>query len=144
MKTYNNPFSLAIDNFLNQNVSEAFGLDNIAFRPAVNFKEDSHKFIYEVALPGIEKENIKLEIDKNVLKISAVRSSESESGQEDTTEKKYIRREFNYSKFERQIHLPETSNTESISAGYEKGILTISIDKKEEAIDNGPISIKIS
>lgn len=144
MKTYNNnPLSLAIDNFFNQNLSDVFGVDVMAHRPAVNMREEADKHILEVAVPGISKEDINIQVDKNILTISAESKMEKDEST-DTDDKKYIRREFNYSKFERTFHVPETANLESISANYDAGVLTVTIGKKEEAVDNGPINIKVS
>lgn len=143
MKTYNNPLSLAIDNFFNQNLSDVFGVDVLPNRPAVNMKEEADKHILEIAVPGVAKEDINIEIDKNMLKISAETKTEKDEST-DADDRKYIRREFNYSKFERSFHVPESANLEAITANYDAGVLFVTIGKKEEAVDNGPINIKVS
>ena len=97
--------------------------------PAVNIKETDTSFGIELAAPGKTKEDFNIEIDHNVLTISSETKSENEE-----TQGKYTRKEFNYSSFRRAFTLPETVNTENINATYENGVLNVALPKKEEAL----------
>lgn len=152
MRTYSNPFGQAIDQFLNQSLSDVFGVDVVSGRPSVNIREESDKHILELAVPGVPKEDIAINIEQGKLVISAdhkmqeTTENKSESEEpiaQDRNNKKYTRREFNYDAFKRSFHLPNTADRNTISAKYTDGILRIEIAKKEEAVDNGPINIEV-
>lgn len=102
-----------------------------AVMPAVNVKETDTAFMLEVAVPGMKKDDFNIELDGNTLTIS----SESKIEKEETSEdEKYTRKEFSYSSFRRAFTLPEDElDTENISAGYEDGILKVTLPKLEEA-----------
>lgn len=96
--------------------------------PSVNVKEDDAKFLLEVAAPGLQKENFKVELDDNLLTISAEQKTENAETDEKT---KFTRKEFSYTSFKRSFTLDEeTVDAEHIEAKYENGILNISIPKK--------------
>ena len=98
--------------------------------PAVNIQETEDSFSVEVAAPGKTKEDFNIELDNDVLTISS-----EEKKEEETTDKKgrYTRKEFSYSNFKRAFSLPETVDSEKISAVYNSGVLEITLPKKEEA-----------
>lgn len=96
--------------------------------PAVNIKDREDSFLVELAAPGKKKEDFKLELDNDMLKISSEEKQESVSENE-----KFTRKEFGYKAFERAFTLPETVDNGKISASYEDGILKVEIPKKEEA-----------
>jgi HSP20 family protein len=103
---------------------------SLATVPAVNIREDENGFAVELAAPGKEKSDFKINLDNNVLSIS----SESKQENEEKDEKgRYTRREFSYSSFQRSFVLPNSVDGEKISASYENGVLHINIPKKEEA-----------
>ncbi|MBK0383447.1 Hsp20/alpha crystallin family protein [Pedobacter sp. SD-b] len=106
--------------------------------PSVNVSETEDHFFLELAAPGMKKEDFKINVDKDVLKISAeVKSEETEEN------KKFNRKEFNYSSFVRSFNLPELIDHSKIDASYADGILNISIAKKEEAkFQSREISVK--
>lgn len=92
--------------------------------PAVNVAETQDAFKLEVAVPGFKKEDFKIEIDGNRLKISG----ESKSEREDK-EEKLMRREFSYQQFSRWFTLPENVHPDKISAQYTDGILLVNLPK---------------
>lgn len=98
--------------------------------PAVNFKETEDGFEIEMAVPGLKKEDFKIDLDHNLLTISAEDKSETSDKDEDG---RYTRREFNYRSFKRAFTLPETSDADKIQASYQEGVLSVQIPKKEEA-----------
>ena len=108
--------------------------------PAVNVKETDNEFMIEVAAPGLDKKDFKVDVDNNVLSIS----SEKEYKGEEKEEGRYMRREFGYATFSRSFSLPEAVDAEKIKAKHKDGILMITIPKKEEAKRKPPKQIEIS
>jgi len=107
--------------------------------PKVNVSEDKDMFTLLMALPGLDKSEINLSVERDVLTISR-KSGESES--KDPVN--FSRREFDFGSFERKFRLPDTVATEKISAVMENGVLKVIFPKKDEAIEKGPVEIKIS
>lgn len=139
MSTYSNPLNTAIDHFLNHSLNEVFGMNFSTNHPAVNISEDKEFHHLELAVPGVPKDDITMKIDGNKLIVKAKKEEGEEKKSED-----FIRREFNYKQFSRSFTIPETADINKVTASYDAGILKVSIAKKEEAIDKGPIDIKIS
>ena len=108
-------------------------------RPAVNIVEEKDGFNIEMAVPGLNKTDFNIDLDRNILTISASREEENN---EDNVN--YRRREFNYWNFSRSFTIGDKINAEKIKADYNDGILNITLPKKEEAKDKGPKAIKIS
>ena len=104
--------------------------------PAVNVKEDEKSFIIELAVPGIKKQDLNIELDNNKLSIS----NEKESSKLEEKEK-YTRREFVYSKFQRTFNLPKNVDEKNIAGDYKDGILTVTIPKIKERNLTKKISI---
>jgi HSP20 family protein len=99
--------------------------------PAVNVKETDDAFELEVAAPGMNKQDFKVELDNNLLVISAYKEHKNEEQDENGN---FARREFNYQSFTRTFSLPERLvKGDEISAKYHDGILYISVPKTEEA-----------
>lgn len=109
--------------------------------PAVNIKETEEGYAIEMAAPGMNKDDFKVDLDHNLLTISA--ETKSEESDKDA-EGKYTRREFNYRSFKRTFTLPETADGEKIHAAYKEGVLAIDIPKKEEAKPKPAKLIEIS
>ena len=109
--------------------------------PAVNIQESDDNFMVEVAAPGKTRNDFHIELDNDVLTISAEEKKETE-----TTGKngRYTRKEFSYSNFKRAFSLPETVNNEKIAASYENGVLVINLPKKDEAKVQAKRMIEIS
>ena len=99
--------------------------------PAVNVKETNDDFMIEVAVPGMKRDDFKVELDNNVLTIS---SSKEDSREEKARHGEYTRREFSYQSFQRSFSLPESRvDGGKISAKYTDGILYVTVPKREEA-----------
>lgn len=106
--------------------------------PAVNIAETENQFQIELAVPGLKKEDFKINLEKNVLSVSAEKKSENvEEG------KKYSKREYNYTSFIRSFTLPESVDHSKIEAEYVDGILKLNVAKREEAkIQTREIAVK--
>lgn len=107
--------------------------------PKVNIKETADSFIVEMAVPGMNKSDFKIDLDNELLSISTELAENKEH--DDVT---YTRREFGYSSFKRTFNLPETVNDSGIKATYENGILQVILPKKEEAKQKPVRTIEIS
>ncbi|MBZ9630827.1 Hsp20/alpha crystallin family protein [Salegentibacter sp. LM13S] len=109
--------------------------------PAVNIQETEDDFSVEVAAPGMAKEMFNIELDNDVLTISSEDKKEKE-----TTENngRFTRKEFSYSNFKRAFSLPDSVNSEKISASYKDGVLVIDLPKREEAKVQAKRMIEIS
>lgn len=110
-----------------------------ATAPSVNIAEDEKSFKFELAAPGLEKKDFKVETDNGTLTISSEKEKESKEDREN-----YRRREFSYSCFSRSFQLPENSLPEKIEAKYENGVLRLTLPKKEMTISKPKKEIKIS
>lgn len=93
--------------------------------PAVNVKETEKSYEVELAAPGLSKKDFNVTAEDGTLTISSEKEEEKEE-----KGKSYTRKEFNYSSFSRSFTLPENANEEDIKAGYEDGILKLSVAKK--------------
>ena len=95
--------------------------------PAVNIREDDKNYNIELAVPGMDKKDLKIDINEDVLTISSESKHENEEDRDG-----YKRKEFSYSSFARTFYIPENINRDKIEAGYKDGILTVSLPKQEE------------
>jgi HSP20 family protein len=107
--------------------------------PPVNVKETPEAFHLELAVPGLYKEHVDINLDGNLLTISGKHEEKSNEEKE-----KYTRREFSFSSFSRTFTLPENVNAEKISAELKDGVLKVNLPKMEEAKQKGPKSIQVS
>jgi HSP20 family protein len=96
--------------------------------PAVNITEHKNEYKVELAVPGMKKDDFKIDVDGNMLTISSEKEESSEE-----KEKRFTRKEYSYSSFSRSFTLPEEINLDKIEAKYEDGILKLSLPRREEA-----------
>ena len=113
-----------------------FFSNNASSMPAVNIREDDKNYILDLAVPGIDKKDLKIDMNEDVLTISSEAKNESEESNDG-----YKRKEFSYTAFCRSFYIPENVNKEKIEANYKDGVLTISLPKQEE--EKSKISKKI-
>ena len=106
--------------------------------PAVNIAEHKDEYIVSLAAPGLKKDDFKIEIDDNMLTIN----SEKEESKEEK-DKKYTRKEYNYTSFSRSFSLPEGIKVDKIDAKYTDGVLQISLPRTEESITSNPKLIPV-
>ncbi|MDA3942507.1 MAG: Hsp20/alpha crystallin family protein [Bacteroidetes bacterium] len=96
--------------------------------PAVNISENEDNFMLEMAAPGMQKSDFKINLDNNVLTLSSEKQDEQEENNEN-----FSRKEFNYSSFSRSFTLPKSIDFDKIKADYKDGILKVSLPKREDA-----------
>ena len=127
---FNDVYSLLNDSFLNEKVATR--------TPAVNISETDNQFEVDLAIPGLSKEDIKINLDKNVLSVSADKKTETVD-----EDKKFTKREYSFNSFSRSFTLPESADHSKIEADYTNGILKLTITKKEEAkLQSREIAVK--
>jgi HSP20 family protein len=107
--------------------------------PAVNIKENEKNYTLELAVPGIDKKDLKIDISEDVLTISSETKNETEENIDG-----YKRKEFSYSSFCRSFYIPENVNREKIGASYKDGILSVELPKQEEEKNKLSRQVKIS
>ncbi|WP_321373787.1 Hsp20/alpha crystallin family protein [uncultured Draconibacterium sp.] len=126
------------NNFLKNDYHENYA-NNCGASPATNVFETEKEFKIEVLLPGFVKEDLQLNVHKNVLTVKVEKEEK-----ENTEVYKYAHREFGVKNFEKKYRLPKSVDAEKISAKFENGILNIELPKKEEALEKEPVEIKVS
>ena len=118
-------FSDVFDSLINDSILND---RSVAKTPAVNIAETENEFYIELAVPGLKKEDFKINLEKNVLSVSAEKKAKNvEEG------KKYSKREYSYNSFVRSFTLPESADYGKIDAEYTDGVLKLNVAKKEEA-----------
>ena len=98
--------------------------------PAINVTENEQNYEIEVAAPGMCKEDFNISLTKDGDIVIAM--EKKSDNKEEEKDKKYLRREFSYSKYEQCLTLPDNADTENISASMNNGILDIKIPKLTE------------
>src|SRR5215467_3490085 len=116
--------------------SQDDSLATSSFAPAVDVYEDEHKVSLKIDVPGIDEKDIDVRVENNTLTVHGERKIEKEEKEEN-----YRRVERQYGSFTRTFTLPQTVDTENVSATYDKGVLKIALPKKAEA---KPKQIKVS
>ena len=98
-----------------------------ATAPAVNVKENDKAYVMEVAAPGLKKEQVHMDIDKDGFLNVAI---ENKAENKDENKKEhYLRREFSYSSYQQSYQLPDNVDREKISAKVSDGVLEIELPK---------------
>lgn len=125
-------FSDILDEFFN----ESLNYKNDSFMPSVDISETENNFEVSVALPGMNKDDINVDLENGRLTVSGERKFENEENG-----KNFHRVESSFGSFSRSFQLPDTIEEDSVVAKYQDGILNITIDKSEEKVKK---QIKIS
>lgn len=110
------------------------------FVPVMNTREGEYAYHIDIDLPGVKKEDIKVDIEDNVLKISGERNFKKEVKEED-----YYKIETSFGKFQRNFTLPDNVDVENIDASSKDGVLEVIIPKikaKEKEKEVKKIAVK--
>lgn len=108
--------------------------EEVASVPSVNIADEDKAFEVSVALPGLEKKDVNIEIQDDCLVISSEKKYEKEE-----KNKNWMRREYGYASFQRMFQLPESADQNKVQAEMKNGILNIIVVKKENFIRNKKI-----
>jgi len=121
------------DEFLNGNLLPNY-IEEGAWKstPAVNIFETNEKFEIEIAAPGLEKEDFKIDLKNDYLLVY----SEKKDKKEEKEKGKVVRSEFRYSSFQRSFALPKDIDATAIQATHKNGVLVIELPKKVEQKDS--------
>jgi HSP20 family protein len=139
IKRFNSEFPNYFEGFFGKDSSDHFWFPKPGNTiPSVNILESPEGFEIEIAAPGLEKADFKVNLQNNLLTISS-----SKSTQDEENAKKYTKKEFSYASFERVFTLPNSVDGEKIEANYSNGILKVSVPKKDEAKVKTPKTIEI-
>ena len=107
--------------------------------PEMNIIENTNDYTVELAAPGLDKKDFKVEVANGMLTISAEKEKEEkENG------KNYRRREFSYNSFCRSLELPDNVTSDKVDARYENGILKLTLPKKEMTISKPAKQIQVA
>jgi HSP20 family protein len=146
--TYRDNFVTSFDNIFDAIIDESFptlktefGIDfSKSSYPKCNIidHDDSIEIVSEI--PGLTKDDVSIKVDEQVLTISGEGRKTDDKGAKGI---KFIRRELKHSSFKRSFTLGDTLNLNGISANFENGILSISIEKKEKEVKPIPRNINI-
>lgn len=125
IKRYNNSWMPSIfDDFFDND----WMVKANATAPAINVTEDEKSYTVEVAAPGMSKDDFRVHVDDdNNLVISM---EKKEDNKEEKKNKRYLRREFSYSKFQQTLILPDDVDKKGISAQVENGVLNVRLPKQ--------------
>jgi len=107
--------------------------------PAANITEEDDKYHIELAVPGMDKNDLAISVNNGGLTISAEKEEEDQEEQD-----KYTRREFSYRTFQRSFTLPVNTDEDQISAQYNDGVLNMDIKKKNKTETSSQKKIDIS
>lgn len=122
-----NPIDHLLNDFFQQGIqNDRYAKNEFAFHPSVNLYEFENSYKLEIQVPGFDKEQVKISLEKDILVVK---------GELPATEKedaKHALIGFKTSNFEKKFHLPDNLNQEKIQANFENGILTLVLEKKEE------------
>jgi HSP20 family protein len=126
---YRNLVSLPreINRFFNDFGVDVWNTDTV-WNPAVDITETEDGYEVKAEIPGIKKDEIKINFEDDVLTLSGERNHEKEA-----KNKNYHRIERRYGKFQRSFFLPKYVKADGIKANYKNGVLTVNIPKREEA-----------
>jgi HSP20 family protein len=128
-------FNNLIDRFFNESLSRSGG-SSYSFVPRVDVVEEEKAYEIHVSVPGMAKEDFKLDVNDNVLTVSGERKFSKEK-----KENKVRVQESQYGTFSRSFTLPENADASTISAKYNNGILEIMVPKDEKKVLKASIKI---
>ncbi|TVU37390.1 hypothetical protein EJB05_10702, partial [Eragrostis curvula] len=122
------PFDNMFRSMVPSSLASSGNDDTAAFAAArVDWKETPEAHVFKADLPGVKKEEVKVEVeDGGVLVISGQRSREKEDKGD-----RWHRVERSSGRFERRFRLPEDAKVEQVKAGLENGVLTVTVPKAE-------------
>lgn len=117
----------AVKRFFDEDVFNNFNESFFTGFPPVNIYDHKDHYAIEVAAPGREKADFKIQVDKNILTVSQEKKEPTETA----GEVRQVRKEFGLKTFKRSFTLDEKIDVEGIVAKYENGILKLTLPKKE-------------
>lgn len=99
-----------------------------AWSPALDVEEDAQRFVLHIELPGVDPDDVEVNLQENVLTVSGERNFYEERDAD-----LFRRVERRFGRFHRAVRLPDRVDPDKVDARYENGLLTIAVPKAEEA-----------
>jgi HSP20 family protein len=133
-----------IDREMNRLMNSFFGSSvcesgcDYDFMPRVNVRENDDKVSLTFEVPGMDKGDIKIVVEDNILTVSGERKFSDEKSEND-----FVRSEIRSGSFSRSFTLPDTVDAEKVTADYKNGLLEVTLPKKEEKRPK-QIEVKVS
>ena len=125
-------FPNIVEKFLGKKITdEAANNEEVSVIPSVNIADVDKAFEVSVALPGLDKKDVKIEIHNDCLIVSSEKQYEKEE-----KNKNWMSREYGYASFQRQFQLPESADQDRIQAEMKDGVLSITVAKKAGYIED--------
>ncbi|MES2419394.1 MAG: Hsp20/alpha crystallin family protein [Bacteroidota bacterium] len=118
-------FNNVFDSLFSDALTKNYSVNKV---PNVNIYEGVNEYKIELAAPGLNKEDFKIDLKKDNLSVWVEKKIEATAAEQD-----YTRKEFEYTSFARSFIMPEGVDVDKISAEYTNGILYLTIGKKDEA-----------
>ena len=106
---------------------------NDAYLPPMDIEEEEGQYVVTLSVPGYSQDHLKISLEEDVLQIQGALNSENESD-ETVGGRKYHLRERYVNQFSRSLRLPAGIDEDKVGAKYDKGILTLTIQKPEEVL----------
>ncbi|WP_400192939.1 Hsp20/alpha crystallin family protein [Hymenobacter sp. B81] len=128
-------FSAMLDRFFNDSLAQRGRVS--AFSPQVDAYETERSYEIEAALPGLKREDIKVEFHQGRLTISGERRLEQERN-----DRRYHVLESQYGSFQRSFQLPDVANAQGIEASFEDGVLHVTVPKDEQKTMRHQIQVR--
>lgn len=129
-------FRSFVDRFFNDDFQNG-GNEQSSFSPQVDISETDAQFDIDFYIPGVEKDQVNIDLNDGRLTVSGERKFEKE-----TNGKNYRSVESSFGSFTRSFQLPENIDQESVNASFENGVLRIVVPKDEKKVAKRSISIK--
>ena len=124
-----------VDQLLQDNLNQFFNYDFPGFGTAnkltnvpVNLKETAKTYEMDIMVPGLRKEDLKLQVTNDMLTVSYEQETKN-----DQQEDEWVRQEYRMQSFSRSFSLDDTVDVNNIRAAYENGVLRLTLPKKEHA-----------
>ena len=119
------------DTIINPAFSQQLPMKKVStWRPAIEIKQSDKDYKVKVQLPGVNKDDIEVELDNDFMTISAKIEEEREEKEQEDKNMKYHTCEFRYGKYKRTISFDHPIRAEEANANYKNGILTIKLPKQ--------------
>lgn len=127
--TFVTPLNDLMNGLFNRDIGHFIGHDDLRHHgPAVNILDSDVGYSLQMLVPGLAKEDLKLQVENDILTISAEKKEVTKEGE------RFTRREFGRPAFSRSFKLPNTVNTSAISAELTNGVLHLTLPRTESAM----------
>ncbi len=119
----------AMHRYMNQLMHHAMGgMSGVAFNPKTDIKQTDEQYTLTLDIPGMDKNNLNIEVKDGSLLISGERSSEKKEDRPN----QYVRQERSFGYFSQAFPLPEDAKPDAIDAKYDNGVLTVVIGREKQ------------